>query len=128
VHTPTSTHRRARRAVPAVAAAALLAVSAGAALAHTGVRSTSPAKGATVKNLPSTIRITFTEPLGRVNSVKVMRRGVNHATRARLNPRRASQVLVSTRANRVGAYTVVWTVTSADGHRQAGSFAFRVRR
>lgn len=113
-------------AAAALAAVVLIAVPT--ARAHSGVQSTSPRAGAVVKALPATITITFGDRLIGVTGVRVIdARGVNHTASARLDPRNAARVVVRTTAPVAGAYRVMWTVRSEDGHSASGTFGFRAR-
>lgn len=110
---------------------ALVAAAVGApAVAHTPLVRTSPARGATVTHLPTTVKLTFGRSLKGVASVRVVRAatGRNHTVRARLNSTNKAQVLVTTASDRVGRYTVYWRVVVADGHTLSGSYGFRVAR
>ncbi|MFN8110118.1 MAG: copper resistance protein CopC [Thermoleophilia bacterium] len=124
----TGAPHRARLILMGVAAAGALAVTAGVALGHAGLKSSSPANGATVKHLPGTVRVTFDEPIARVSSVTVRSGATDHATRVRLNPRNHAQVLVGTRSDTTGRYRVRWTIVADDGHRETGTFTFTVTR
>lgn len=109
-------------------ASAVALIAAPAALAHSGLRATSPKAGSVVKALPARVTITFNDRLLRVTSVRVLdRKGVNHAVSARLDPRNAARVVVRTRKPVPGRYRVLWKVQSEDGHSEAGTFAFRAR-
>lgn len=120
----------ARRALVGALATATLAAAAAPALAHTELVSTSPAKGAVVKHLPSTIRMNFTEAPQRLVSTRVLRAGskTNHRTAAKLNPRNARQVVITTTGDQVGSYTVIVRLVAPDGDTQVVHFAFKVKR
>jgi methionine-rich copper-binding protein CopC len=120
----------ARRSLVGLLAAAFLAGAAVPALAHTELVSTSPAKGAVVKHLPATITMRFTEAPQKVVSGRVLLAGstTNHATRTRLNPKNAREVLMTTRKDQVGAYTVVVKLIAPDGDSQSVVYRFRVKR
>ena len=113
-------------AVVALAAAAAVVPQA---FAHAGVKSTSPAKGATVKALPAFVTITFSEPIGSVTSVRVLdAKGKDHVVTAGLNPRNAAQVMAKTKASAPGTYTAKWAITADDGHKETGTFTFKVKK
>jgi methionine-rich copper-binding protein CopC len=119
--------RRCRR----IAALASVLALGGAAIAsaHTEVTSTTPASGATVKSTLARVTVTFngevergtlrvTGPAGRVASLSNGGR----------DPRNTSRLLVGLkRSLKPGAYTASWSVVAADGHRQKGSFHFKLR-
>lgn len=119
---------RACRTMITLLAAGAIATAAAPALAHSGLVSSGPAKGAVVKHLPKTIVLNFSEPLQAVEGADVLLGTRDHAKSARLNPRNAAQVRIATRNDRVGRYTVKVRVLSPDGHRQQVSYTFRVRR
>ncbi|MBL6633671.1 MAG: copper resistance protein CopC [Thermoleophilia bacterium] len=109
-------------------ASAVALIAAPAAIAHSGLRSTSPKAGSVVKALPAKVVITFKDRLLRVTSVRVLdRKGVNHVVWARLDRRNAARVVVRTRKPVPGAYKVLWKVQAEDGHSEAGTFRFRAR-
>jgi len=112
----------------ALTASAVALIAAPAAMAHSGVQSTSPKSGAVVASLPANVTITFAGRLLRVTRVQVLdAKGVDHAASARLDPRNAARVVVRTRSPLPGNYKVLWKVQSEDGHSEAGAFTFRAR-
>lgn len=119
---------RARRTMITLLAAGAVATAAAPVLAHSGLVSSGPAKGAVVKHLPKTVVLNFGEPLQAVTSADVLLGTIDHAKSARLNPRNAAQVRIATRNDRVGRYTVKVRFVSADGHRLQASYTFRVKR
>lgn len=124
----------ARRLMAGIAlTAGVAAMVAGPAAAHTTVKTSTPAHGATVKTLPRTATLIFHGPLNRVVSVRTTRNGAgNLTTRARLHPRLANRVTVNlrpvARRNQPGRYQMRWTAVGADGHTIRGVVAFRVAR
>jgi methionine-rich copper-binding protein CopC len=112
------THRFALlAAMPAVT----LAVTAGAAFAHTEVKSTSPAKGGTAKTSIRTVTVTFNGPI-RSGTLRVTGPGgsvVSVGSGGR-DPRKITRL--------AGRYRARWTIVAADGHDQRGSFTFRLRK
>jgi hypothetical protein len=99
------------------------------AFAHAGLTSTSPARGATVKALPSFVKITFSEPIGSVTSVRLKdAKGRDHVVTAGLDPRNAARVVARTTRPVAGTYVCTWSIVSDDGHRETGTFRFRVRK
>jgi methionine-rich copper-binding protein CopC len=113
-------------AVPAVT----LAVTAGAALAHTEVKSTSPAKGGTAKTSIRTVAVTFNGPI-RSGTLRVTGPGgsvVSVGSGGR-DPRKITRLRVPLGGGkRAGRYRARWTIVAADGHDQRGSFTFRLRK
>ena len=120
----------ARRAFVGQLAGATLSGAAVPALAHTELVSSSPARGAVVGHLPSTITMRFTEAPQKTLGSRVLLAGsrTNHATRTRLNPKNARQVQITTTGDQVGQYTVVLKVLAPDGDPQTVVYRFRVKR
>lgn len=119
---------RARRALVTLLAGGLAATVAAPALAHTGVVSSGPKKGAVVEHLPKTIIVNFSEAPQRLVNGQVLMGGTSHAVRARLSARNARQVRITTRSDQVGRYTVRIMVLAPDGDQQLVTFRFRVAR
>jgi methionine-rich copper-binding protein CopC len=107
-----------------LAAAALLVGAATAAQAHNILVGTSPVDGSTAKVVPAQVVLTFNEPAmavgteiivtgpaGKVQSGAAVL--VNNTVTERLQP-----------GSPAGQYTVVWRVTSTDGHPVSGRFSF----
>ncbi len=119
-------NRRGALTVVALAAAAAVVPQA---FAHTGLKSVSPANGATVKVLPGFVKITFSEPIGSVSSVRLMdSKGKDHVVTAGLDPRNAARVLAKTTKPGAGTYMGTWSIVSDDGHKETGKFRFTVRK
>jgi MYXO-CTERM domain-containing protein len=101
-----------------------LTLVAGPAQAHDELVSTNPADKAQVQTMPDSIVLTFEEPAEKVGS-QVIVRGPNGNV-ARGAPVFAKSIV--TQAVQPGApagsYTVLWRVTSDDGHPVSGSFTF----
>lgn len=121
-----------RRATTLVAGALLAALAAGPALAHSGVTSTSPARGATLDRVPARMAVTFSEAVGRAGTMTVTRNGTGNLARgARISPKNARTVLVTLRRpgpkKQAGRYRLTWRVTAADGHALTGTVSFTVR-
>jgi methionine-rich copper-binding protein CopC len=107
-----------------LAAMALLGL-ASAAEAHSGVREVVPADGSSVSVPPKQVRVVFTENV------------LEDTARMRVTgPQGEIPIQVDTAGPTVtgtlgqaltdGSFTVLWRVTSADGHPISGSFAFQV--
>lgn len=119
-------NRRGALAVMALAAAAAVVPQA---FAHTGLKSVSPANGATVKALPGFVKITFSQPIGSVSSVQLMdSKGKNHVVTARLDPQNAARVLAKTTKPAAGTYVGTWSIVADDGHEKTGKFRFTVSK
>jgi copper resistance protein C len=115
---------RPRALAVVLAAAALLVGAATAAQAHNILVGTSPADGSIAKVVPAQVVLTFNEPAlavgteiivtgpaGQVQSGAAVL--VNNIVSERLQP-----------GSPAGQYTVVWRVTSTDGHPVSGRFSF----
>jgi methionine-rich copper-binding protein CopC len=114
----------------AVLASALVLAGAATATAHTEVKSTSPTDGATVKATLTKVTVTFTGELKR-GTLRVTGPGgkVVSAGKGGQDPRNTSRLLVGLKASlKPGSYTASWTIVAADGHKQKGSFHFKLRK
>jgi methionine-rich copper-binding protein CopC len=114
----------------AALASALALGGAAIASAHTEVTSTSPANGATAKTTLSRVTVTFT---GSLMSGKLRVTGpggkVASLSGGGRDPRNRSRLLVGLRGSlKPGSYTASWSVVAADGHKQKGSFRFKVKK
>jgi len=121
----------ARRAALAVLLAlSVLAAGSASVSAHALLLSSDPAANAVLASAPTTVTLTFTEPPDpRLSSVRVFDvSGNGHTTGAAVMGSSGPNTLtapVGTLPD--GVYTVAWrTVSAADGHATAGSFAFSV--
>jgi methionine-rich copper-binding protein CopC len=96
---------------------------AGPATAHDVLRSTNPADGATVEQLPDAVVLTFEEPALSVGSTVTVTGPDGPVGRGgpQLVDTEVRQPLAGGPA---GTYTVLWRVTSADGHPISGTFRF----
>jgi copper resistance protein C len=97
---------------------------ANAASAHNILLSTDPADGSQVAALPPNITLTFNEPALAIGSVmKVVGPAGDMAAGPPVLVDRTVKEAVRQGAP-AGAYTVLWRVTSLDGHPISGSFKF----
>jgi copper resistance protein C len=97
------------------------------AVAHDVLRSTNPADGAVVDQLPDRVVLTFDEPalaIGTEVQVTGPDGPVTDGTPQLVN----TEVRQPVRAGPAGRYTVVWRVTSADGHPVSGTFSFTAQQ
>jgi putative copper export protein/methionine-rich copper-binding protein CopC len=121
--------RRVRWTVGALLAIALLTLTAVPALAHGGLRSSTPARGAHLAVAPREIRLTFSEaaelafsgielrgPDGRPVALGVLARATDDP--------KTLVALITGPLPGGGAYTVVWRMAGADGHPVRGQFEF----
>jgi|SRR5262245_21293502 len=104
---------------------------AGSAEAHTHLKKSSPAAGATLAAAPTEIRLEFNEAIeASVSHVSVETNAGQAvaAGAAAADPSdRTALVLRLTEPLKAGAYKVNWRVISTDTHKVKGSFTFQVR-
>jgi copper transport protein len=110
-------------------AAAILA--AAPAAAHAVLRSSDPARGATLDAAPKQVSLTFTEqPDSALSIVRVLNSSGGEVQRGRAKPVPADRLTLAIALREGlgdGVYTVSWRVVSrVDGHLTAGSFSFGV--
>jgi methionine-rich copper-binding protein CopC len=123
--------RRGRR-TGLLAAAVLVAMggwlaTAGTASAHNSLRSTSPADHSTVDTVPRLVVLTFDQPAIAMGTTVTVTGpgGVVGDGSVQLIDNTVQQAVRP--GAPAGAYTVVWRVTSADGHPIDGIFTFTAR-
>ncbi len=122
-----SRRARGRAAAVAVVVAVGLLLAAVPASAHDVLRSTNPADGAVVDRLPDRVMLTFDQPALGLGSEVVV---TGPAGPVADGPPSLvdTEVRQPLRAGPAGRYTVVWRVTSADGHPVSGTFAFTTQQ
>jgi copper resistance protein C len=93
------------------------------AFAHTTVTSSVPAANASVKSVPTAVKLTFTEHLSILPKVSVedVAGNVINSGAATLDGAVVTQPVTPTVP---GAYTVRWSAVAQDGDRSTGSFRF----
>jgi copper resistance protein C len=114
-----------RRAVVAVlAAAALVLVAAPGASAHDSLVSSSPADGQTVATVPDQVVLTMNEAPVSVGTRVVVSGPDGEVQQG--SPQLVKNTVRQTVSpgSPAGRYTVVWRVTSGDGHPVSGTFTF----
>jgi methionine-rich copper-binding protein CopC len=114
----------------AALASALALGGAAIASAHTEVKSTSPTGGATARTTLTRVTVTFTGSLTS-GTLRVAGPGgkVASLSNGGRDPRNTSRLLVGLKGSlKPGSYTASWSVVAADGHRQKGSFRFKVKK
>ena len=132
--TPTTTARRRSARTVAVVVATVLAATAVTliatavpASAHDVLRSTNPADGAVVDRLPDRVVLTFDEPALAIGTEVVVTGPAGPVSDGQ--PQLVdAEVRQPVRAGPAGRYTVLWRVTSADGHPVSGTFAFTTQQ
>ena len=129
----TTAARRPARAVAEVLATVLSAVAvtliatAVPASAHDVLRSTNPADGTVVDRLPDRVVLTFDEPALAIGTEVVVTGPAGPVSDGQ--PQLVdAEVRQPVRAGPAGRYTVLWRVTSADGHPVSGTFAFTTQQ
>ena len=97
---------------------------AGAASAHDTLVGTSPAASSTVSTVPGTVTLTFDQPALAVGTQLVVTgpRGPVQTGAARAVDNTVTQSVQQ--GAPAGLYTVLWRVTSVDGHPVSGRFTF----
>jgi methionine-rich copper-binding protein CopC len=109
-----------------VCAIAVSSLMAGAALAHSELRNSTPANGARLSSSPAAIVLNFNEPV-QVTATRLYRDNGAEITLPR--PRAADSVRsLQTAAPPLepGAYRLEWRIISADGHPVGGVIRFTV--
>jgi len=107
-----------------IAAATVLAP-AGAAEAHSGVREVVPADGSVLSVPPHQVQVTFTENVLE-NTARMKVTGPQGEVPVRVATAGPSVTGSLGQALTSGSFTVLWRVTSADGHPISGNFTFQV--
>ena len=112
-----------------LAVVAAVSLPTGIAQGHASVSGTYPAKSGRAKSSIDVVKVAFSGPL-RSGTISVRGpRGVVSIGRGGRDPRRISRLIVPLkRGLAAGRYRASWTAIAADGHRQSGSFSFRLVR
>ena len=123
-----ATSRSTVAGLTAVVVALILGVTATAALAHVKVSATSPS--GTAKTSVRSAKVAFTGPIRR-GTLKVVGpngKKVSSGSGGR-DPRSIRRLAVSLKGGlKAGRYKASWSMVASDGHRQSGSFRFRLKR
>jgi copper resistance protein C len=112
-----------------LAVALLIALVAGAALAHSFLERAEPRPGSTLKAAPTEVRLRFTERLeAAFSTVQVTDEKGRRVDRgeAQTEPGSPRQLRVPLEPLGPGRYAVHWRVLSVDSHVVEGDFTFRV--
>jgi methionine-rich copper-binding protein CopC len=120
---------RIRLPVTVLVALVVAALAATVAIAHVGVRSRSPSSGGTASTSIRSVSITFNGPI-RSGGIRVFGPGgrVVSIGNGGRDPRNITRVKVRLkRSKRAGRYLARYSIRAADGHRQRGSWRFRLR-
>ncbi|MCB0880078.1 MAG: copper resistance protein CopC [Thermoleophilia bacterium] len=119
---------RARRIT--ATALVLLVITAATAIAHVTVVSRTPTPNGVLKRSPTTASTTFSGEIkkGTIKVFDAKGKKVSRGNGAK-DPRNVRRV--STRLNsglKNGRYVVRWNITAGDGHKQSGSYSFRIKK
>ncbi len=107
-----------------VGAVVMLAVTAAPAAAHNALASTTPADGSTVQQAPAEIVLTFNQPALALGTGLIVTDPTGQQIQTG-EPKLVDNTVTQTlRPGPAGAYTVLWRVTSADGHPISGQLTF----
>jgi methionine-rich copper-binding protein CopC len=114
-----------------VAALSAALFAGGPAWAHAHLVASNPAANAVVAASPKTITLTFSEklvaPFSKFELTMPTMKGMAVPVKTGLSKDGKSIVGAPQAALHSGAYKVVWTAASADGHKMKGEVAFTVR-
>jgi methionine-rich copper-binding protein CopC len=120
---------RIRVQITLLAAIAAAVLASAVALAHTDVKSRSPSKGGSASRSIGSVSVTFERQIRR-GSLRVVGPGGRVASSGSggRDPRNVARVVVGLRGSlRAGRYRARYSIVAADGHRQRGSWRFRLR-
>ena len=112
--------------VAAAAALAIALVCAAGVAAHAELIASEPAAGSTVAGSPSTIRLTFSQPLESTSKIELYAGQFQPVTGLTTVVAGSEMRAVLGRPLAPATYTVQWTAVSDDGHSTAGSYQFAV--
>jgi copper resistance protein C len=116
---------RLRLLTAALAACLLTVLTAGPAFAHAELESSTPANGATLPAAPTTVSLTFGEPVTlRADPIKVTGPGDVAWTVGKATISGATITAPVTATGPAGAYTLAWQVVSDDGDAVKGEVRF----
>jgi methionine-rich copper-binding protein CopC len=120
---------RIRFPVTVLVAIVVAGLAATVALAHVDVKSRSPGKGASASKSIGSVSVTFEGPV-RSGGIRVVGPGgrVVSVGNGGRDPRNITRVKVRLKGSkRAGRYRARYSIRAADGHRQRGSWRFRLR-
>jgi len=112
--------------VAAVAALTMAIVGAASVLAHADLIASEPAAGSTVAGSPSTIRLTFSQPLQNTSKIELFAGQFQPVTGLTTVVAGSEMRAVLGQPLAPATYTVQWTAVSDDGHSSEGSYQFAV--
>ncbi len=114
------------RALPLVGLVIALAAFSAGAVAHTGLKESIPANGASVATAPSEMKLVFTAPVALMKFELLT--AANEVLTADFKPviTPAAEFMVAIPMLQTGQFKANWTVVAADGHPVSGSVTFTV--
>jgi len=112
--------------VAAVAALTVATVGAAGVSAHADLIASEPAAGSTVAGSPSTIRLTFSQPLESTSQIELFTGQFQAVTGLTTVVAGSEMRAVLGQPLAPATYTVQWTAVSDDGHSTEGSYQFAV--
>jgi methionine-rich copper-binding protein CopC len=118
-----------RLPVAVLSALAALSLTAPVAIAHVDVKSRSPSKGGSASTSIRSVSVTFDGPI-RSGGIRVVGPGgrVVSSGNGGRDPRNITRAKVGLKGSkRAGSYRARYSIVAADGHRQRGSWTFRLR-
>ncbi len=99
------------------------------AIAHVEVEKTSPKRGGSAKTSLSSVTVTFSGPLRRGTLRVTGPDGKVSIGKGGRDPRKISRLIAELKRSKPpGRYRASWSLVAADGHKEHGSFRFRLRR
>lgn len=93
--------------------------------AHTGLKESTPAADATIKEPPAQINLVFTAPV-RLIRLEVLAGGQAVPTKFAPSSEAVASYVIDTPAMMPGNFTVNWAAIGADGHTVSNTFSFVV--
>jgi copper resistance protein C len=119
---------RIRLPVAILIALVAAAVASTVAFAHVDVSSRNPGKGSTASKSIRSVTVTFDGPIRRGSLRVVGPGGRVVSTGSGRDPRNVTRVRAGLRGSkRAGRYRARWSIVASDGHKQRGSWRFRLR-
>ena len=108
-----------------IVSALVLLLTAGAALAHAHLQKAVPADGAVLKEAPSNVVLTFSEP-AKLTACWLEKTGEPSIKIGGLPDSPAREISVPVPQLKPGAYVMSWRVVGGDGHVMGGQLKFSV--
>jgi len=103
---------------------AVLLMSSSLSFAHSGLRTSVPAKGASLTESPSSIQLEFTGDVFLLNLTLTDTQGNSVEFGFKPSADKLKQFELALPTLKANSYQVDWTVMGNDGHRMSGNFSF----